>query len=173
MSKGKRSVWLALLLRHKPEQANLTLDKEGWVTMEQLTTNTDFTEPELREIVKADEKGRYSIAESPTRIRANQGHSTKVDLTFKSVVPPVVLYHGTPVDACVVIKREGLKPMSRHHVHLSGDTETAAKVGGRRGKFAVLVIDAKSMLSDGLKFFISDNGVYLVDHVPPKYITFP
>jgi putative RNA 2'-phosphotransferase len=168
MSKS-RSVYLSLLLRHQPEKANLTLDKEGWVTLEQLTANTDFTVPELEVIVAEDQKTRYSIKDG--KIRANQGHSTDVQLTFKKVTPPTVLYHGTPRKSVEVIRKEGLKPMSRHHVHLSASYPTAEQVGGRRGSAVVLIIDTFKMVSDGVQFYISDNGVYLVDHVPSKYIT--
>ena len=171
-SQEDRSKYLSYLLRHKPEKANLTLDREGWVLISELTKNTDFTSPELHAIAKADSKGRYSIEGWPEKIRANQGHSTEdVKLTFKSAVPPVTLYHGTVDGVLETILKEGLKPMKRHHVHLSAELTTAEQVGGRRrGGTIVLQIDAKQMLADGLEFFLSDNGVWLVSAVPAKYI---
>jgi len=43
-------------------------------------------------------------------------------------------------------------------------------VGSRRGKFEILTIEAMKMRADGYKIYKSENGVYLVDEVPPKYI---
>jgi putative RNA 2'-phosphotransferase len=63
--------------------------------------------------------------------------------------------------------------MRRHHVHLSGDRSTAARVGARRGKPVVLEIDAAAMTSDGYVFFRSDNGVWLTASVPPRYLRIP
>lgn len=182
----KRSVYLSYLLRHKPEVANLQLDGEGWCDLKQLLANTDFTIAELEDIVAKDAKQRYSftywtmggdgelpLTREPTHIRANQGHSTTdVKLTFKSAVPPVILYHGSDARVMPTILKEGLKAMNRHHVHLSADLEVAKSVGGRRKRgFVVYEIDVKAMLADGIKFFISDNGVWLVDAVSAKYLT--
>jgi putative RNA 2'-phosphotransferase len=177
-TQNERSKYLSYLLRHKPETAKLTLDKEGWCVVEQLLANTDFTYDELCEIVRDDKKGRYSFApEFGTvvglkyeLIRANQGHSTsEVRMTYKTAVPPVVLYHGTT--AAAVIEKEGLKPMNRHHVHLTDSLDTARSVGGRRkGTTTIFEIDARRMLADGHKFFISENNVWLVEFVSPQYI---
>lgn len=172
MTTAERSKYLSYLLRHKPEKANLTLDKEGWCLIDQLLANTDFTWDELEQIVAFDEKGRYSFDAFATSIRANQGHSTgAVRLTFNKAIPPTVLYHGTQLQTWETIRKQGLLPMRRHHVHLSASYDTAATVGGRRkGDLVVLSIDAKKMVADGIQFYLSDNGVWLVDMVDPRYI---
>lgn len=176
----EKSKYLSYLLRHKPEAAKLTLDKEGWCELKQLLANTDLKLDEIEEIVRTDSKSRYSFqhwemngSREPTHIRANQGHSTsQVRLTFNKAVPPVVLYHGTSEAAYYDIVKTGLKPMSRHHVHLTDDLDTAKTVGGRRKRgLVILKIDAKQMLADGVQFFRSENGVWLVDAVPAKYIS--
>jgi len=64
----------------------------------------------------------------------------------------------------------GLKPMGRHHVHLSPDAETAQVVGRRRGPPVILRVAAGEMAADGHVFRLSGNGVWLTDHVPPRYI---
>lgn len=170
----QKSKLLSFLLRHKPEAKNLKLDKEGWCDVLQLCRNADFTLEELQQIVAEDTKGRYTIRaeDGASFIRANQGHSTSaVKLTFKQAIPPVVLYHGADAKAVQQIWREGLKPMSRHHVHLSENLVTAHQVGSRRRTgYKIFQIDAKQMLTDGFKFFISENDVFLVDQVPPKYL---
>ena len=61
----------------------------------------------------------------------------------------------------------------RHHVHLSGDERTARRVGRRRGRPVVLVVEAGRMHADGRAFFRSANGVWLTDSVPPEYLQFP
>lgn len=168
----EKSKYLSYLLRHKPEAAGLHLDKEGWCDIDDLLRNTDITEDELHRIVSEDKKGRYSISPGGVNIRANQGHSTnEVRLTFNVATPPTVLYHGTAADIKSKILREGLIPMSRHHVHLSADLETAKSVGGRRkGSTLIFTVDAKQMLADGQTFFLSENGVWLVPAVDPKYL---
>jgi putative RNA 2'-phosphotransferase len=171
-----KSKYLSYLLRHKPESAGLTLSREGWCSVEQLIAKTDISLEELIEIVQTDSKGRYSFEfdqfNKPIRVRANQGHSTEgVRLKFKTAVPPAKLYHGTAQTALHEIEKSGLLPMSRHHVHLSADVETAESVCGRRKSgYSVLEIDAKQMLADGHQFYISANGVWLADSVPPKYL---
>ena len=55
-------------------------------------------------------------------------------------------------------------------VHLSADKNTALKVGGRRGKPVILLIDAGKMYTDGHKFYLSENGVWLTDCVPAEYL---
>jgi putative RNA 2'-phosphotransferase len=70
------------------------------------------------------------------------------------------------------IEKEGLKKMSRHHVHLSPDIETAEKVASRRDtENVILEIDAKTMAQKGFDFFVSSNGVWLTDRVPPEFIS--
>lgn len=178
-TQAERSKYLSYLLRHKPEAAKLTLDKEGWCSIAQLLANTDFTRVELLEIVDTDAKGRYTVNEPrhssvpATMIRAAQGHSTQgVKMTFKVAIPPVKLFHGADDRVIDVIMKQGLLPIKRHHVHLSADIGTAEMVGGRRKSgFTILSIDAKQMVTDGHKFFISENGVWLSDHVPPNYLS--
>lgn len=172
-----KSKYLSYLLRHNPSEAGLKLDKNGWCSIENLLANTDFTFNEICEIVSTDAKKRYSFDDPnpirATAIRANQGHTTKtVDLSFRKQLPPPVLYHGTTVEAHAKIKNEGLKSMSRHYVHLSHELETAKDVANRRKTdIVVLSVDAKRMSEDGIDFFRSDNGVWLVRAVDAKYLS--
>lgn len=105
-----------------------------------------------------------------TRIRANQGHSTAVDLQLEPIAPPAVLYHGTVAKVIPEIFALGLLKMKRHHVHLSPDMETAKKVGQRRGKPVILIIDAAAMHSRGHLYFRSENGVWLTERVLPEFL---
>jgi putative RNA 2'-phosphotransferase len=124
----------------------------------------------LDEVVARNNKRRFSFDPTGTLIRANQGHSVAVDLQLEPVEPPAVLYHGTGHGAVEPIRREGLRKMARHHVHLSSDRETARAVGARHGRPVVFMVNAAAMRSAGHLFYRSDNGVWLVDHVPPEYL---
>lgn len=168
------SKYMSYLLRHHPEKGNLTLDEHGWADVSQLLIalnrkqNTDMKR--LEKIVRCDEKQRYAFNGNHTKIRANQGHSIPVDVELKQAVPPRVLFHGTGEKSVPAIEKEGLKPMSRLYVHLSVSYETARKTGQRHGKPAVFLIDAEKMYEDGIPFYLSANGIWLVKHVPPKYL---
>lgn len=164
------SKFLSYVLRHAPEKSNLQLDKQGWCSVESIINNCNITFNELKSIVDNDGKTRYAFNSDFTQIRANQGHSINVKLIFTKKVPPVLLYHGGDFKAKDLILKYGLQKMTRHHVHLSADLETAMKVGSRRKRYIIFEIDAKSALEDGIEFFISDNKVWLTDNVPPKYL---
>ena len=172
MDKTKLSKFLSYVLRHRPDSIGVEMDSNGWVNIEELLSKADngLTREILEGIVAEDTKQRYAVADG--RIRANQGHSVEVDLKLKTAMPPVTLYHGTYAAVVDAIKKQGLKKMKRHHVHLSADRQTAVKVGARRGKPVVLEIDTRDMVKHGVKFFISANGVWLTDFVEPKFIQF-
>jgi putative RNA 2'-phosphotransferase len=127
----------------------------------------------LEELVVTNDKRRFSISPDGVRIRANQGHSVEVDLGLTPREPPDVLFHGTVAKFLDSIRRSGLIKGNRHHVHMSADEQTAAKVGQRHGKPVILTIEATRMSRVGHAFFQSDNGVWLVDAVPPEYLRFP
>jgi len=165
--KGK---YLALLLRHQPEKAGLTIMRGGWVNIKDILKNTDYTMSELEEIVRIDEKKRYSFSKDKTKIRANQGHSVDVEMDYELKEPPKVLYHGTVYRFVSSIMRTGIQKQKRDYVHLSDNIETAKIVGQRRGDFVILTIDSESMHKDGYKLYMSENGVWLTDNVPVKYI---
>ena len=174
----KHSKFLSLLLRHKPETVGLKLDTQGWADTSELLQKINQTGRQislelLNKIVEENDKKRFVFNEDKSRIRAAQGHSLKVDLNYKPIMPPDVLYHGTITKTVQLIKESGIKQMKRHQVHLSADIETAKVVGARRGKPVVLIIDAHKMYLKGYNFFQSDNGVWLTNFVPSEYIQFP
>ncbi len=177
-SKHKQiSKYLSLILRHNPEKIGLKLDDNGWASVTELLSRSKRKQPLLtiellREIVMTNDKQRFSFKENETKIRANQGHSIKVTLGYDSKEPPAFLFHGTVGKFIPAIKEKGILKMSRHHVHLSHDRNTAAKVGARRGIPIILTIRARDMYRDGIQFYQSENGVWLTDHIPSPYIEF-
>jgi putative RNA 2'-phosphotransferase len=171
----KISKYLSKHLRHEPERLGLTLASGGWVPVADLLAacarnRFPVTRDELEEVVAKNDKQRFSFDPTGTLIRANQGHSTEVDLQLEPVTPPALLYHGTAERDVEVIRRDGLCKMARHHVHLSGDVETARKVGARHGKPVIFAVDAGGMNHAGYTFYRSANGVWLVESVPPHYL---
>jgi putative RNA 2'-phosphotransferase len=173
--KVRVSKFLSRILRHAPEEVGLTLEPGGWVLVADLLTaaaraGMHITTAELTEIVRSSDKQRFAFDETGLKIRANQGHSVEVDLQLEPTEPPAELFHGTAELNLTAILRDGLLKMARHHVHLSADTATAVKVGSRHGKPVVLVVDTVKMRGDGHIFFVSANGVWLVEHVPPQYL---
>lgn len=162
-------------LRHAPEDIGISLKAGGWVSVEALLGacakhGMRISRETLNQIVEENSKQRFGFDETGTLIRANQGHSTNVTLEFESLVPPEILFHGTATEFLPSILETGIQRMRRHHVHLSSDTETAAKVGARHGKLVILEVNTKAMVEAGFVFYRSENNVWLVDDVPTEYL---
>jgi putative RNA 2'-phosphotransferase len=169
---------LSYVLRHDPDSIGVALDAAGWVTVTDLLAGLQrhglrLSRLELEQVVASSEKQRFAFDPTGTLIRANQGHSVPVDLGLEPVDPPNLLYHGTTARFVEVIRREGLRPRGRHHVHLSSDVRTARAVGARRGSTVVLTVDAAGLSAAGTPFYRSANGVWLVDAVPPDFLSAP
>lgn len=157
-------------MRHNPESIGITLDNQGWTDIELLIEKIKITREDLDYVVTNNSKKRFSISDNNQRIRANQGHSVNIELGLNEKIPPHVLYHGTAVNNLEKITSEGLSKMNRNHVHLSSDIDTAKQVGSRHGKPVVLVVDCEQMIAHDIKFYQSDNGVWLTDFVDPTYL---
>lgn len=172
-----KSRYIAMILRHSPEDAGIKLDKNGWTDLSIMLERCklkgyDIDYQTLLTIVNTNNKKRFTISDDGKQIRAAQGHSTpEVQMQMKTAVPPVVLYHGTATKYVDSIKKKGLISKGRHHVHLSADTKTAKAVGKRHGDPVIFKVDTKQMLTDGYKFYLSDNHVWLTNDVPNKYLT--
>lgn len=164
---------LAMLLRHDPARFGVALDHAGWGDIAAVAAGLGVDVVGLLTIVRQDEKGRFVLSVDGARVRAAQGHSFKVDLGLVPREPPLMLWHGTHSAVLERIRREGLRPMGRTHVHLSGDRETASRVGGRRGKPVLLRVRAAEMWVGGAPFYRAENGVWLVDAVAPEFLDFP
>ena len=170
------SKFISLVLRHQPEVIGITLDEHGWADVQELIDGINRSEGHtldmelLEEIVRTDEKQRYSFNEDHTLIRANQGHSIPVDVELEEKIPPDILWHGTGEKYVSSIDAQGLLPKSRLYVHLSSDKETARKVGSRHGRPVIYEIDCSGMIKDGYRFFLSANQIWLTQEVPRRYL---
>lgn len=172
---ARLSKLLSYALRHNPAHLGIQLDNHGWTNVEVLLNQLNKQQEKinfdiLKHIVDTNVKKRFSFNEDLTLIRASQGHSVEIELNYTAQIPPAILFHGTADRNIPIIREKGLLKMSRHHVHLSADKETAHKVGQRHGKPVVLSIQSLAMYESGHLFYLSDNGVWLTDHVPTKFI---
>ncbi|MCU0350018.1 MAG: RNA 2'-phosphotransferase [Flavobacterium sp.] len=177
MSKNEINIsrFLSLVLRHQPETIGIQLDQNGWADVKELIEKANnngikFDREMLNHIVETNPKKRFAFNETLDKIRASQGHSIEIELGYTNQKPPEILYHGTGEKSVQSIINIGLEKRNRQHVHLSNDIETAIKVGQRHGKPFVFKVLAEQMYNDNFQFFISDNGVWLTDKVPTKYL---
>jgi len=176
MNDTQISKLMSLLLRHAPEKAGLRLDPQGWIAVDDLVAGMNragraLSRADVERIVAANDKQRFALSPDGARIRVSQGHSVEVNLAYRPVEPPEVLFHGTATRFVESIMASGLERRSRHHVHLSADRATAVAVGSRHGKSVVLEVAATRMKADGHQFFQSANGVWLTERVPPEYLS--
>ena len=169
------SKFLSLVLRHQPQIIGIDLDQNGWTDVNILIKKSNdygvnFDFEVLKQIVATNSKKRFAFTENFDKIRASQGHSIDIELGCSNQEPPEVLYHGTGETSVESILLTGLEKRNRQHVHLSIDKETAIKVGQRHGKPQIFLVLSQQMFKDKFEFFISDNGVWLTDNVPAKYL---
>ncbi len=170
------SKYLSKHLRHQPERLGLELLPGGWVNVGELlaaasANGFEISLADLQQVVATNDKQRFAFNESGDLIRANQGHSIDIDLQLPVQTSPDTLYHGTHVKAITAILESGLQKMSRHHVHLTTDLSMALNVGGRRGESVILAANTLAMVTDDYSFYRTENDVWLVDAVPPQYLT--
>eukprot|EP00250_Pteridium_aquilinum_P014403 c21965_g1_i3 orf=107-1240(+) len=142
-----------------------------------------YTVDDILKAVERDDKQRFSLLteNGVLLIRANQGHSIKTIESDKLLKPihssdeiPVCV-HGTYMRNLSSILKTGLKKMGRNHVHFaSGLPREDGVISGMRYTSEVFIyLDSKKALEDGMKLYMSDNGVILTEGfdgvVPPEY----
>lgn len=170
----KLSKTMAFALRHDPSAFQLTMNSAGWVSIHELAAALSvalhelITVEQIAQVVAVDGKKRYAVSEG--QVRASQGHSFPVDLGLVPLAPPVSLYHGTVREAIASIFEQGLISQEREYVHLSASIETAMQVGARRGKPVLIEIKAQKASESGVKFFLSENNVWLSAAVPAEFL---
>lgn len=178
MSEKEISQYLSFILRHRPEEIGLELNSEGWgnifelIEKSQPINNTKLTLEIIQTIAKNSDKKRFQISDDGLNIRAIQGHSNvKIQRKFTEKSPPEFLYHGTATRFLESIKKHGLVPKDRQYVHLTEDKQIAESVGTRYGKIKILKIHTSKMYNEGFKFFLTENGIWLINHVPNRFIS--
>lgn len=137
---------------------------------------------DVQDVVATNEKQRFTLkpktpdatstAASDYLIRANQGHSIKIESSSLLVpitveagnIPPRVL-HGTYYGLWeAIVESGGLKTMGRNHIHCSSGTPEEGVVSGMRKDAQLLIeIDVEASMQEGITWWLSDNGVVLTE----------
>ena len=173
------SKYLSFLLRHKPEDLHLDMDRHGWVSVAALIDGMNKKgsyqlDPEkLREIVDTDDKGRYRLSDDGQKIKACQGHSIPwIEPEMEYAEPPLYLYHGTTTAALEKILKSGaITKQKRHAVHMQADPQKAWQSAVRWHLTPVLLkINAKEMHGRGFVFGKTENAVWCTETVPTEFI---
>lgn len=170
----KLSKTVSHALRHEPQSYDLNLDNQGWVLLSDLvialnSKGIQVDEFGINKMVELSEKKRHQILNG--KIRAYYGHFVEDKILKYPVEPPELLYHGTVQNSLTNILEKGLLPMERQYVHLSIDRSTAEMAGSRRkGDLVILTIKAKEAFLNNIQFYKEENGIWLSDLIPSKYI---
>ncbi|QYT01199.1 2'-phosphotransferase [Trichoderma simmonsii] len=185
---------LSKLLRHQAGNAGIKLDAEGFAALDEVLNygpirSLNVTLAEVKEVVASNEKQRFTMklnsslsaelvpsddSATPSQylIRANQGHSIKIEsaallepITLEAGNVPSRVLHGTYFAFWPAIEESGgLKVMGRNHIHCStGTPEEGVLSGMRKDAELVIDIDVEKSLQDGIQWWKSDNGVLLTE----------
>lgn len=162
---------LSRVLRHEPQLAGVTLDAAGWTRVDELLIGlrrlgVELSPADLEQVVHGGDKQRFELSPDQSHIRARYGHSVAVDVGYPPADPPSLLYHGTPDRNVTSIRTGGISPMGRQLVHLYEDIPAARRVGARRGRAVVLVVDAAGMAAEGAVFHRLPGKIWLTLEVP-------
>lgn len=165
----KVSKAITYLLRHAAKKEKVEIDDQGFVTIKDLLAwlfknGYKTNEKAIKDIVAEDTKNRFTMKDR--KIRANQGHSIKLKMTlkdFKQGNSHVV--HATYLKNLSGIRKEGLKSMSRNHVHM-------INVDSKTNKWHMIRQDTNlyAFVKD-VKLQESDNGVILTESAHSKNLT--
>ena len=171
------SKFVCYLCRHGAAKHGLAMDGDGWLevldVLDVLQTTERFREKrrhDLLRLVKDSAGGRLELSGNEHWIRAVQGHSLPVsdDGLFERVTVedlPAFIIHGTTEEAWLMIRTQGISPMSRQHVHF---VTTAAQV--KRDCVVHIYVDKDRFLERGHLLLRARNGLILSrGHVPPAF----
>ncbi|XP_013776797.1 tRNA 2'-phosphotransferase 1-like [Limulus polyphemus] len=179
---------LSWLLRHGAEKEGLKLEYGGFASVDKLLSFPQFssiTVEDVKRVVEYNDKKRFALRYHPEtgelQIRANQGHSVKVDeeglvVPLKAEDCPNMIVHGTYFKNWPKIKVDGLSRMKRNHIHFAvGMPGENGVISGMRTNCEIFIlIDVVKAIDDGFKFFQSENNVILSPgdkngYLKPKY----
>lgn len=164
---------LSLMLRHKPDEFGLEVDRYGFVELDAVVRafqgrNSSFRLEDIEQVVYDGEKDRFEIVDD--RIRARYGHSFSIDLGLEPSEPPEFLYKGVNAEEVECLLAEGLTPNDRDYVHLSFDAEVAAQLSARPGHRGVVLNIAAARAHDAGVAFYDCGPTILTKHVPSEFL---
>jgi len=203
-AKGKQSITatartskqLSQILRHSGRGEGLSIRSDGYAFLDEVMalpslTKLKPTEEDIREIVKTNDKQRFSLLEDDggrTLIRANQGHSIEgIEMDELCGEPLLdlqegeVCCHGTYESHLASILRRGLLAGGsqgqsfRRNVHFAVRPPGETVISGMRQNCQIAVyVDLPRAAREGVRFYRSSNNVILSEGVdgavPAAYI---
>ena len=176
MDYTKLSKQISYILRHHPEEFNITLDSEGWCTIDELIKilNNEnkygiITVTTLNDMLNSFDKKRFEIKNK--KIRAYYGHSIETKIIKKTCEPPKYLYHGTARKNIDRIRKQGIITMSRQYVHLSDNTDLAYTVGKRYDNDPIIIkVLAQKAWQNNIKFYCGNEDTWLSENIPFEFL---
>lgn len=154
------SRWLLKVLRHDPEAAGVSMDRDGWVAMEQIVSSlpshliafSNLPHEFLAELIEHLLWQRVQLIDE--NIRATYGHTTRLLDPVESHTPDAPLFHGTSWELWPLIGHVGLTPAGRRFVQLTTDFDYANRIAlGRSAHPLVLQVATRDALDVGVKFY--------------------
>ncbi|KAL2911927.1 tRNA 2'-phosphotransferase [Polyrhizophydium stewartii] len=147
---------------------------DGFVAVDDVLALRDFkgvSFDDVRAVVRDNDKQRFAMRQEPDGtwlIRANQGHSIAVQVEMETITDPAdvpVAVHGTYKAKLDAILAQGLKVMSRQHIHLAVGLigQDGVISGMRRDNNVVIYVDVAKAMADGIVFMRSANNVILTE----------
>ena len=173
----KLSKFMSLVLRHKAKEFGLDINSQGLVGVSELLKVIkkkkgleSTTIMDIHQVVTNCNKQRFKLTEIKSKlyIAANQGHSIesvtaeRKEVTDPSEIP--VCIHGTNIKAIKLIQNSGgLSKMNRNDIHMASALPESGNVisGMRKSANVVIWINVEKAMAEGIRFFISNNGVIL------------
>jgi len=169
---------MAGALRHFPDKLELTMEKNGFVNINDFVAAVQNRRRQMRwlrphhviAVIETDPKGRYEYRDE--KIRATYGHSIDVELDLPTIGIPDKLYYPTTAEEVDIVLETGLKPSDRKKVHLSKTYQDAKNAGSvRTAAPIILEIDAAKAQASGLVIQKAGKTVYLADSVPAEFLS--
>lgn len=178
---------LSYLLRHGALKEKLEIDKLGYARISDILNHSRLksmkaTRQDIERVVANNDKKRFTISPDGDHICANQGHSIKhcdevqlIPLTVEELIP-LDIYHGTFKKKLSLIKSSGgLNRMGRNHIHFTCKAYNTIS-GIKKTANALVYVDVKKCLDDGIQFYKSLNNVILTlgnerGMIPWEYVT--
>ena len=169
---------MAGVLRHFPEKLGVMIDGHGWVDISEFVEAVGVSrsgfqwlkEHHIEAIALTDPKGRYQI--DGGMIRATYGHTIDIRLDDLPLADIDEFFYPVTEEEIDIIIENGLNPIDRKNVHLSGSIEKAIEAGKvRTEEPLILRIDGKKAREDGVLIYHAGKDVYITERIEAKYIS--
>ena len=164
---------MAGVLRHFPDRFELEMDQQGWIgasefieSLKHQRRHFDYlTMDHLQAAVDTDPKGRYQLVDG--RLRATYAHSLELELDLPTDGVPEHLYFACSQEDSEEYLEQGLYPLDRQMVHLSGTRLNALEAGRHIiGKPVVLLVDVRAAEEAEQPIMKAGTTVYITHEVP-------